>query len=93
QRRLRRERGEPDRVHDEHSQGFLRSISADLARGEQPEHHVAQERAELIVIDGMGHALAEEPGTEPAPQTAHAAEVDEHAVRWLRRHLVDAGRR
>jgi len=57
------------------------------------DRSASQERAELIVIDGMGHALADEPGTEPAPQTAHAAEVDEHAVRWLRRHLVEAGRR
>lgn len=49
--------------------------------------------AELVVIDGMGHALAEDPGIEPAAQTGHAAEVDEHAVRWFCRHLVDAGRR
>ena len=39
--------------------------------------------ADLHVIDGMGHALAEEPGVEPAPQTAHAAEVDALAVAWL----------
>ena len=46
------------------------------------------ERAELVVIPGMGHSLADEPGVEPAPQTTHAAEVDGHAVQWLRRHLV-----
>jgi dienelactone hydrolase len=45
------------------------------------------ERAELVLIPGMGHALAEEPGIEPAPQTAYAAEADRNAVRWLRRHL------
>jgi alpha-beta hydrolase superfamily lysophospholipase len=45
------------------------------------------ERVELVLIPGMEHALAEEPGIEPAPQTAPAAEVDRHAVRWLRRHL------
>lgn len=39
--------------------------------------------ADLHVIDGMGHALAEEPGVEPAPQTAHAAQVDRLAVEWL----------
>ena len=44
-------------------------------------------RAELITVDGMGHALAAGPGLEPAPQTPHAAEVDAHAVAWLRRHL------
>ncbi|WP_243741814.1 alpha/beta hydrolase [Actinomycetospora succinea] len=43
--------------------------------------------ADLVVIDGMGHALAEEPGLEPAPQTPHAAEVDAHAVAWFRQHL------
>lgn len=42
------------------------------------------------VVPGMAHALAEEPGVEPAPQTEHAATVDAHAVRWLRRHLVSS---
>jgi dienelactone hydrolase len=41
----------------------------------------------LHVVDGMGHALAPEPGLEPAPQTAHAAEVDRKAVDWFRRYL------
>ncbi len=44
-------------------------------------------RADLVVVDGMGHALAEEPGVEPAPQTSYAAVADAHAVAWLRRHL------
>jgi len=39
--------------------------------------------ADLHVIEGMGHALAEEPGLDPAPQTAPAAEVDRLAVAWL----------
>lgn len=43
---------------------------------------------DLVTVPGMAHALAEEPGTEPAPQTAHAAEVDRLAVDWLARHLV-----
>jgi pimeloyl-ACP methyl ester carboxylesterase len=47
------------------------------------------DRAELITIPGMGHALAEEPGLEPAPQAPGAAAVDRHAVRWLRQHLGD----
>lgn len=41
----------------------------------------------LHVVDGMGHALAEEPGVEPAPQTVHAAGVDRVAVDWFRRYL------
>ena len=38
----------------------------------------------------MAHALADEPGIEPAPQTSHAAVVDRYAVEWLRQHLLDA---
>jgi hypothetical protein len=44
-------------------------------------------RVDLVVIPGMGHALAEEPGIAPAPQTAAAAIADQHAVAWLRAHL------
>lgn len=39
------------------------------------------------VIPGMAHALADEPGTDPAPQTPHAAIVDRLAAEWFRRHL------
>jgi pimeloyl-ACP methyl ester carboxylesterase len=45
-------------------------------------------RAELAIIPGMGHELAEEPGIEPAPQTPGAAATDRLAVDWLRRHLT-----
>jgi dienelactone hydrolase len=45
------------------------------------------QRAALVQIPGMGHALADEPGLEPAPQTAQAARVDAVLVDWLRRHL------
>lgn len=47
----------------------------------------AWQGSELVTVPGMGHALAEEPGVEPAPQTAHAAVVDRHAVGWFERHL------
>lgn len=50
--------------------------------------YVDPARAELVVIPAMGHALAEEPGIEPAPRTEHAAAVDAHAVRWLQRHTT-----
>ena len=46
------------------------------------------ERVQLVTIAGMPHALADEPGTEPAPQTANAAEVDRFAVRWFQEHLL-----
>jgi pimeloyl-ACP methyl ester carboxylesterase len=45
------------------------------------------ERVRLHVVPGMAHALAAEPGIEPAPQTPEAAEVDRHASEWLRQHL------
>lgn len=44
-------------------------------------------RADRVVVPGMGHALADEPGVEPAPQTAAAQTVDALAVDWLRRWL------
>lgn len=55
-----------------------------LAKSYAPE-----ERAELATVHGMGHALAEEPGIDPAPQTPHAREVDRRAVEWFRRYLTD----
>jgi pimeloyl-ACP methyl ester carboxylesterase len=45
------------------------------------------ERATLVDIPGMAHALAEEPGLEPAPQTAHAARVDATVTEWLGHRL------
>jgi hypothetical protein len=44
-------------------------------------------RVELVTVSQMAHALAEEPGIDPAPQTPHAAEVDRLAVDWLGRHV------
>lgn len=48
----------------------------------------ADDRAERVTVPGMGHALADEPGIDPAPQTPHAAAVDRHAVQWFQRHLA-----
>lgn len=42
-------------------------------------------RYSLITVPGMGHALAEEPGVEATPQTAHAARVDTIVAQWLNR--------
>jgi dienelactone hydrolase len=67
----------------------------------EPAHRVRQalagrygdpSRAELRLVDGMAHALAEEPGFEAAPQTPHAAEVDALATAWFERFLLDPGR-
>jgi pimeloyl-ACP methyl ester carboxylesterase len=43
--------------------------------------------ADLQLLDSMKHALAEEPGIEPAPQTEVAKRVDPIAAEWLREHL------
>ena len=57
----------------------VEAVVAELARrGAVVDHHVVRE---------MGHALAEEPGTEAAPQTPHARETDRLAVEWFREHL------
>lgn len=47
-------------------------------------------RVDLVVVPGMGHALADEPGTEASPQTPAAAAVDRHATAWLQQHLNTA---
>jgi hypothetical protein len=49
------------------------------------------DRVTVVTITGMGHALAEEPGIDPAPQTPHAAAVDREATRWFREHLRAGG--
>jgi pimeloyl-ACP methyl ester carboxylesterase len=43
--------------------------------------------AEVTRIPEMGHAIADEPGLDPAPQTAVAAAVDDVVSAWLQRHL------
>ncbi len=45
------------------------------------------QRVELASIPGMRHALATEPGIEPAPQTPDAKLVDAAATDWFRRYL------
>jgi pimeloyl-ACP methyl ester carboxylesterase len=40
------------------------------------------------VIPGMAHAVADEPGVEPAPQTPQAVQVDRLAASWFARYLT-----
>ena len=44
--------------------------------------------ADVQLLDDMEHALAEEPGIEPAPHTEVAKRVDPIAAEWLREHLT-----
>ena len=48
----------------------------------------APDAVRLDRVPGLGHALAEEPGIEPAPQSAGAATVDQAVSDWLRVHLT-----
>jgi dienelactone hydrolase len=48
----------------------------------------APDRTALVSIPEMAHALAEEPGLDPAPQTPHAARVDAVVAGWFHRHLT-----
>ena len=45
-------------------------------------------RTDVQLVSGMGHALTEEPGIEPAPQTSYAAATDALASAWFQRFLV-----
>jgi hypothetical protein len=45
---------------------------------------------ELVRIPRLAHALAEEPGIEPALQSPSAALVDAAVTEWLSRHLAQS---
>jgi alpha-beta hydrolase superfamily lysophospholipase len=45
------------------------------------------DRVELVTIPGMRHAIADEPGMEPAPQNEDAKRVDAEFTRWFQQHL------
>lgn len=45
-------------------------------------------RTEVRLVEGLAHALADEPGLEAAPQTPQAAVVDAIATAWFERFLV-----
>jgi pimeloyl-ACP methyl ester carboxylesterase len=49
--------------------------------------HAALPGSVLETVPGLEHALADEPGTDPSPQTAAAAAVDRIVARWFRRWL------
>jgi dienelactone hydrolase len=50
-------------------------------------HRALGARGELVTIPGMAHELAEAPGIETAPQTAHAKAVDTELTAWFQKHL------
>ena len=72
---------------DDDREGFIEP--AGRLRAALREHYHDRSLVDLITVADMGHALADEPGTEPAPQTTAAAIVDGHTVEWLQRHLIN----
>ena len=60
---------------------------AQRLQAELRQRYSDPERVGLTSISGMGHALAAEPGIEPAPQTADAKLVDAAVADWFGRHL------
>ena len=44
--------------------------------------------ASVVRVPDMAHALADEPGLEPSPQSAAAAAVDDEVAEWLRKHSI-----
>jgi dienelactone hydrolase len=64
----------------------IRESAASLQR-ELERRYEDKNRAQIAVVTGMGHALADEPGMESAPQTSQAADVDRLAVRWFQCYL------
>ena len=64
-------------VGEEDDEGFI-AAARELAAARGAD-------AELALIAGMGHALAEEPGID---QTPHAAQADRRATDWFARHLA-----
>lgn len=70
---------------DDDNEGFLRP--AEQLRSALTTAYADPARVDLIVVPAMAHALAEEPGVDPAPQSAAAATVDRHAVHWFTDHL------
>ena len=71
---------------DDHPTGFQEPAAR--LRDALAASYADPDRVELITVASMPHALAEEPGLEPAPQVPHAGEVDRHAARWFQTHLA-----
>jgi dienelactone hydrolase len=83
-------RGEPATlliVGEDDDAGF-REPAADFAEA-LGEAYGTEDRVRVVTVPHMAHALADEPGIEPARQTPHAAVVDRHAADWFERYLTE----
>jgi alpha-beta hydrolase superfamily lysophospholipase len=62
-------------------------LQAQRLQAELRQRYSDPQRLGLTSIPGMKHALAAEPGIEPAPQTAEAKLVDAAVTDWFSRYL------
>ncbi len=62
-------------------------LQAQRLAAELRQRYRDPQRAGLVSIPGMKHALAAEPGIEPAPQTPEAELVDAAVTSWFSQHL------
>jgi dienelactone hydrolase len=62
-------------------------LQAQRLAAELRERYSDPQRVGLTSVPGMKHAFADEPGIEPAPQTAAAKLVDAAVTGWFSRHL------
>jgi dienelactone hydrolase len=79
-------RGEPPLlvVSGEHDDANLRVDAAELVAALRSRRRQAQ----VVTVEGLGHALADEPGLEPAPQSPAARAVDEVLTTWFTRQVT-----
>ena len=63
-------------------------LQAERLQSELSQRYSDPERLRRVSVPGMKHALAAEPGIEPAPQTTEAQLVDAATTEWLRRYLT-----
>jgi dienelactone hydrolase len=65
--------------------GYREALEA--LRDALTDHYGEPDRVGFVTVPDMAHAFAEEPGMEPAPQTAVAKRVDAAVTDWFQRYL------
>jgi alpha-beta hydrolase superfamily lysophospholipase len=74
-------------VSGERDDPALRADAAALVNALR-ERYAHPDEVELTTVPGLPHALADEPGLEPAPQLPTAKVVDETLTQWFVRQLT-----
>ncbi|SHJ44439.1 Prolyl oligopeptidase family protein [Nocardiopsis flavescens] len=74
-------------VSGEHDHPALREDAASLVKALRGRY-AHPEEVELTTVPGLAHALADEPGLEPAPQSPSAVAVDGVLTQWFARRFA-----